>query len=209
MSREQRLFDRPPYRVLYVGAVGGHGLGKSTMMRNLSERLTAELPDIYHVVRRSMAGPLREKLNQIAPYHISSEKRHPLERPTLQWTGEAYRAQDNNYWIREYLNPAGLDYGRLNIVLTDDVYHVNEAMLTDVLLLIGQPPAELGEGYEPESIRQTRMLLRYAEQLHPGDTVRLDPISPEELSTTETQDRVVSAIQAAIHRRSRQGGDFR
>lgn len=166
---------RTPPPITRFGVAGTHTTGKSSLVDSLAEALRDNLPSDVRVITTSFAGELRGLVNQVWPYDLGSEKRHPLERETLQATGEVWRSVDPLHWVRasleevdrtieelDYLAGDELDDLRHVFVLYSDPYHLNEAVLMDRLLLVQNREVDIApvDGYQPVSMAQTHWMLR-------------------------------------------------
>lgn len=219
---------------LYVGIVGQHGSGKTGLMDRVEELLLAPLTrgrntpvPGFPVIRQSFAQPIRRGLGMISGTPLDTKKRSPLERPSLQFIGEKARSRDSNAWLHLYLqevdnelkereealvkdfraNGGGHDFTpspRRTIVLTDDVYHFNEAMAMDLLILVKYPGVQpepsvdaydtFGQPYVAVSKRHTHALLTCPEELLAKYTLVIEAASPEELNVLSNAEFIAEHI---------------
>lgn len=136
--------------VYYIGILGTHGEGKSSFADTLEEILAGTsftvspeeggegLDVTLNVIRVSFADTLRAGFHRVSGHHPAKEKSHPFERQALVYMGESARRQDRNRLLRDFFErvDTAMDYTKFNVVLIDDLYHINEAGLMDTIIRV-------------------------------------------------------------------------
>lgn len=213
--------ERAP--VVYVGLVGRHGIGKSSLVTALYHHFrenaylepVVEQPYLIVPIRVSFADELRESLGQ-ATYTLPTKvKKHPLERQALQWVGEVSRARDRNIWLQSYLRQVDIQINYPSepileqpglqpvvVVLTDDVYHVNEAAAMDLLVYIHsrpETPSIVGV-YRSVAERETELLLDN-DLVSPEEDIHIIADIPAELVTENNVALIADLVHSLIYYR--------
>ena len=205
-------FSKP--RILHVGIVGAHGLGKTSLMDEIEFHLREHQPGLS-VHRVSFADPIREELIPLSgSYTLSKDKNHPYEREALIYTGEVNRRANRNTFIAAFLNDV---WGRtmcmdseassIHVVLSDDVYHWNEAAMMDLLIRVKDTDNTVPQNVEqhylhgkyiPESQLQTFDINQAVTNMFPDMATRILDIhagSPAELNSVPVRDWVLNQLQ--------------
>lgn len=212
-------FSKP--RILHIGIVGAHGLGKTSLTDRIEFELRENQPGLT-VHRISFADPLREELIPMSgSYQLSRDKNHPYERETLIYTGEVNRRANRNTFIAAFLNDVwsrtlcadSEKPDSIHVVLSDDVYHWNEAAMMDVLIRVKDTDNTVPQNVEqhymhgkyiPESQLQTYDINNALPSMFPDMATRILDIhahSPSELNSVPVRDWVLHQIQDLAHER--------